>query len=335
MKMAFVKQGFSATWASWESVQYSNPMQMLESFRFQAKILSLLVEFEADVWVIEGLDVPPGTFVEVSGKEYVDAMLKLHTGVPWSAVPWEKYDVVISTLPIVPERIIRKHPNILWCYFIQGHVTKMFSDSLDAPYGAYDLFLNEMALTEPKLRGLPQAVSFPYPTNPDLIRDLIRPTHEPAVFLDTRLIKRESPDWFRARCDLPIKHSSKPAMNSRRVLAQNFTDAKTYLTELGLCKYFLLCRKPNFNGQAALEAASLGLIVVSGPGIYPSALCLRESITMPNSPREGVKAIKRIEADPDLQKRLLAHQDKVLRQVFWKEPIEMLYDAIEMKQNGT
>jgi len=305
----------------------------LETFRFQSKIFSLLVEFKADVWVIEGLDVPPGTFVEVSGEEYVNAMLKLHTGVPWSAVPWEKYDVVISTLPIVPERIIKKHPKILWCYFIQGHVTKMFSQSLDAPYGAYDLFLNEMALTEPRLKKLPQPVSFPYPTNPDLVRGLIKPTHEPAVFLDTRLIKKESPAWFEHRCgDLDIRFSSKPAMNSRLVLAQNFTDAKTYLTELGSCKYSLLCRKPNFNGQAALEAASMGLIVVSGPGIYPSAFCLKESLTRPNSPREGIKAIKRIEANPDLQKKLLAYQDKVLRRVFWKEPVEMLYAAIEMKR---
>jgi len=333
MKMAFVKQGFSATWASWESVRYENPMQLLESFRFQAKIFSLLCHFEADTWVIKGLDVPPGTFVEVSGPKYVNAMLKLHKGVPWSAVPWDEYDIVISTLPIVPEKIIRRHPRILWCYFIQGHVTKMYSQSLRKPYGAYDLFLNEMALTEPRLKKLPQPVSFPYPTDPDLMRGLIQPTNEPAVFLDTRLLKKEAPAWFKARCDLPIRHSSKPALDSRRILARNFTDAKTYLTELGVCKYFLICRKPNFNGQATLEAAAMGAIVVSGPGIYPSALCLKESLTAPNSPRQGIAAIKRIEKDPELQKRLIAHQDKVLRQVFWKEPMEMLRAAVEMKRS--
>lgn len=333
MKMALVKQGFSATWASWESVRYSNPMQLLESFRFQSKIFSLLCHFEADVWVIKGLDVPPETFVETSGEKYVNAMLKLHKGVSWSAVPWEEYDIVVSTLPIVPEKIIKNHPGILWCYYVQGHTSKMYKRSLRGPYGKYDLFLNELALTEPKLKKLPQSVACPYPTDLNLMRNLIKPTNDPAVFLDTRLLNRESPSWFQARCDLPIRHSSKPAINSKRLLDQNFTDAKTYLTELGSCKYFLLCRKPNFNGQAALEAASMGLIVVSGPGIYPSALCLKESLTRPNSPRDGVKAIRKIEEDPALQKRLLAHQDRVLRQVFWKEPIEMLYAAVEMKRS--
>lgn len=337
MKAAFIRQATTSTFWSWESSQYTNPWKTLNAFVFKSKTLSLAIELEADIWIVEGCDhILGGT-----SSEYLQGIMKQHQTVPLSAIPWHQYDIVISILPIIPDKIIKRFPGILWCYYPLTHISKLTRHSRQKPYGKYDLFLDHSSMGKKfnavtwkgkLLSGLSQSVSFPFPTNPDTMRTLIQPTNESAVFLDTRLVKKEPLSWFEKRCDLPVRCSPEPASSGRKVLAGKFTKMKEYLGALGGCKYFLLCRKPNFVGQAALEAAALGLIVISGPGVYPNVLCHPACLIESNNPRQGLNAIKRIEKDAGLQKEILAHQDAVLWQRFWKEPLNTLHIGLEMKR---
>jgi len=327
MKAAFIKQGFSSTFATWESHRYSRAEELLGAFRFKSKMFSILVEWQADIWVVSGGEKVDGTFSSNFSREIV----KKHKTVPLDKVPWDKYDVVISVLPFIPDKIIKVHLGILWCYLSIGHVSKLHRQSLGKVWGAYDLFLNHASVGG-KLKRLPSSVPFPFPTNHKLLRELIKPVNEAAVFLDTRLTKKESLPWFGKRCNLPIRCSPEPASSGRKILSGEFSKTEDYLTTLGSCKYILLSRKPNFIGQAALEAAALGLIVVSGPGVYPSVLCHPRCLTAPNNPRQGLNVIKQIEKNTELQSKILAHQDAVLSLRFWKEPLATLHKALEMKR---
>jgi hypothetical protein len=328
MKAGFIKQGFSSTFTTWESLLWSGPERLLHAFRFKSKLFSLLVEWQADIWVVSGGTKLGGTFCS----DFSQKILSKHKAVPIDIVPWDEYDVVISVLPFIPKEIIRAHPKILWAYLSIGHVSKLHRQSLDKVQGSYDLFLDHSSVGR-GLKTLPQAISFPFPTNRNLLRKLIQPMNESAVFLDTRLVKKEPLWWFRKRCNLPIRCSPQPATNGRRILAGRFTRTKEYLEMLGSCKYFLVSKKQNSIGQAALEAAALGLIVVSGPGVYPNVLCHPRCLTAPNNPRQGLNVIKKIEKDTELQREILAHQDGVLSSNFWKGPLATLHKALEMKRN--
>ena len=328
LRAAFIKQGFSSTFTSWEPLPWSGSKRLLDAFRFKSKLFSLLVEFEADIWVVSGGEKIDGTFCS----EFSRKIVKKHKTIPLGEISWSRYDIVISVLPFIPKEIIDAHPRILWCYLSIGHVSKLHRRSLGKVLGGYDLFLNHASVGG-KLKRLPQSISFPFPTSHRLLRELIQPTNESAVFLDTRLTKREPPSWFRKRCELPIRCSPQPASNGQKVLGEQFTKTKEYLKTVGMCKFFLLARKSGFVGQAALEAAALGLIVVSGPGVYPSVLCHPRCLTAPNNPRQGLNAIKSIEKDVGLQEEILAYQDAVLWTTFWKEPLGLLHDALKMKRD--
>ena len=327
LKGAFIKQGFSSTFATWESLKYPGPEKLLDAFRFKSKLFSLLVELRADIWVVSGGKQIDGTFCS----EFSRKIVKQHKTAPISHVPWDKYDVVISVLPFIPRRIIEAHPKILWVYCSIGHVSKLHRRSLGKVWDSYDLFLDHASVGG-ELKRLPSSVPFPFPTNHGLLKELIQPTNEPAVFLDTRLLRKAPLWWFEKRCNLPVRCSPKPAINGRRILSGRFTGTKEYLEALGSCKYFLVSKKQNSIGQAALEAAALGLIVMSGPGVYPSVLCHPRCLTAPNNPRQGLNVIKEIERDANLQKEILAYQDAVLWTTFWKEPLGLLRDALKMKR---
>lgn len=327
LKGCFIRQATTSTFWSWKSLRYPGRWGFLNTFEFKSKTLSLAIELEADIWIVEGCD----HIGDASTPEYTRGIMQRHKTVPLSAVPWRKYDVVISILPIIPDKIIERFPGILWCYYPLTHISKLVKRSWEKPYGKYDLFLNHASMGG-ELKGLPQAISFPFPTSPDIMRMLIQPTNEPAVFLDTRLVKKEPLWWFEKRCNLPIRCSPQPASSGRRILAGKFTKMREYLETLGSCKYFLASKKRSSIGQAALEAAALGLIVISGPGVYPSVLCHPRCLTAPNNPRQGLNVIKKIEGDADLQKEILAHQDAILWTRFWKEPLGLLHDALKMKR---
>lgn len=327
MKAAFIKSGASSTFATWESLLWSGPERLLHAFRFKSKLFSLLVEFKADIWVVSGGEKVDGTFSSDFSREIV----KQHRTVPIDKVPWGKYDIVISVLPCIPKRIIEAYPEIPWCYLSIGHTSKLHRRSLSKVQGGYDLFLNHASVGG-ELKKLPQSVSFPFPTNHKLLRGLIQSTNEASIFLDTRLVKKEPLWWFKKRCNLPVRCSPQPATNGRRILAGRFTKTREYLEILGSCKYFLVSKKRNSIGQAALEAAALGLIVVSGPGVYPSVLCHPRCLMAPNNPRQGLNVIKEIEKDTKLQREILAHQNAMLSSKFWKEPLTTLHRVLEMKR---
>lgn len=320
-----------------ESLPWAGAEALLEAYVLKSQAFSLLVELEADVWVVEGCTKVPNSHIQVMEPELMEAYRQMHKTVPWAAIPWDRYDVVISMLPIIPGKIIQRHPKILFGYYAYTHNTRLYKDSLDQPFGRYDLFLDHL-LWKSGIEGLPQAIGFPYPVNPDIMRALIVPTNETAVFLDSHLIAdyKANPKRFRKGCGLPVRHSIIPNRRDKKrhkkFASWQFDKTMPFLQKLGACKYLLLARKGGFVGQGVIEAAALGLIVVSGPGRYASIVCHPQCVTKPGDVDRGLRAIGRIEANPALQKEILAHQDTALRDVFWRKPLEMLRRGLELKR---
>lgn len=347
MKGCIVKHAYYPNF-TWKPKRYSGALDMLRAFPFRSQNISLVVELKADIWPIKGMnqdyragrDDPNG----------VAALYGVHKTVSWSAVPWEKYDVIISCEPIIPESIIKAYPKTLWVYNEPSHrcgrAAKAAGPS-GSPIGGYDLFWDDYCRAPVKLIKIPQSISFPYLMNYELMRRLIKVTQKETAWIDSRHIvyeslgvRREMVREFSQICGLPICHApidgvwDKGKVSDRTLLAEGkMLPAIDYLSLLGRNKYFLAWRDRVVQGQAVLEAAGLGLIVIANKsGVYHKMLCHPKCLISDGGPpRIALRLVKAIEKDETLQQEILAYQDLMLGTRFWSGPLAILHKALEMK----
>ncbi len=65
-------------------------------------------------------------------------------------VDWARYDIVISIDVAVPTRIIKRFPEVMWCYyFIEGGPAGIDGAYRGSPYFGYNVFLNHRLAKQP------------------------------------------------------------------------------------------------------------------------------------------------------------------------------------------
>jgi len=345
LKACFVKANDMINWP-WKSLRYPGPKQLLDSLVFSSLGLSLMVRFESDVWVIHRRDAA------VSASKPLPGIIKKHHNIiSPSEIPWEEYDIVVSADPIIDKKIIKLHPQILWCYHEMQHACPRALESIRAeqPQGDYDLYLDHFLRGKKEITKLPMIASHPYMRNMDLLKKLVRPSNRPAVFVEPRNVPRTEEDRKGMRtkaqglCGLPVKYAPMP---ERKALLPKFQEilgagkkilgTTEYLALVGSCKYYLSWRRRKILGQALGEAAALGLIVVAPTkrSIVGPELC-HPKCQIPPEPEAGLRMIQKIESDRALQKEILRHQEGVLRRKYWEEPLARLYKAVKMKRGSS
>lgn len=347
---AFVKLACDAN-LPWESIRYSNPDALMDAFVFRSLGFCLAVELEADFWVVkwrgEEANIRPSALrADPTG---IKRMVRAHKNVvDWHEIPWGEYDMVISIGPVVPRKIIKQHPDILWVYretsIRCGRARRAVTVG---PYGGYDLYMDAMLRCSSKLKSLPQSVGTPYTQSPTILRGVIQPTHKPAVFVSSRIIpleirKREAmiADWSSV-CGLPIRYppikgrTTQPVRFFTELTAAKVPRQRQYLDILGSCKYQIVRESGNSKllGDAVIEAAALGLIVISqDDGIYSQMVCHPKCLVPKGRlPRKNLRLIQKIERDLGLQKEIIEYQDKAIRKKFWEKPLETMHRALELK----
>ena len=357
MRVAFTKPPYDVN-LSWQSQRFPGAKELLDTFVFRSLGFCMAVELKADIWIVEWESVKPSTFQNPDARrDDPGAPMRVyntHKGiVKENEVPWDEYDVVVAYWPSISRKVIESHPDILWCYReIQPRCRRSkIAGETGRAFGAWDLYLDYYFTPSRHLHKLPQSVWFPFLQNPDLMRKLIRPKHKPAVFIESRHVLRDKTAMsvmrakFQRICGLPIHYSPISGARSEPIkFNQELTKAKIvrtaeYLQRLGECKYFLIWRgarrgESKIVGQSALEAAALGLIVVGNDNsIYHKMLCHPYCLIPPGGPsRIGLRKIQRIEKDGGFQRKILEHQARVVRKMFWQRPLATLRSALEMKR---
>lgn len=336
---------------AWESARYESPEQMLRLFKYRSQNLTFVIGMKVDVWIVEGKTVSPAFSLDKADPKVFKALYEAQPAVPWSAIPWDDYDIVITIDPILNKKreIAQMRPNILWVYNEPSHRSgRAQAAARHGPLEPYDLFWDDFMRAPHRLTKLPQPISFPYFANPDIMRKLIEPTNEDGVFVDSRHVVERSKgertnmaQEFRGICGLPVKYAplsgqiTEKTRYTRSVLVAQgkMLECADYLKLMGSCKYYLVWRRKQTNGQGALEAAALGLIVIASDSVYSKMLCHPACLIPRGGPaRAGLRLVQKIEKDPDWQAEILAHQDKVLRSLFWDRPLEILNNALMMKR---
>lgn len=336
MRLCFAKQPYCVEY-TWESTRWPGPRELLEAYTFRTQNISLAIHFKADTWVLAGRTHVEDGWLQVLERrvpEAVDALYQSHTMCGPEDVPWGQYDVVITTDPIVPKAIIEAHPSVLWCYYECGHTTKSACYSRWAPQNGYDLYLDHYMHTATELDGLPQSVRFPYTASPGMLQGLVdMPAERVGILLDSKTTK------YRRQLRGPLPRTFTKGVGRddfhMRVARRQMTPPADWLQMMAQCRYYLLWRDKATIGQAAIEAAAMGLIVV-GNGIYPRMICHPVCLMDigAESIHDAMHRMEEIETDADLQCEILAHQHSRLAWSFWHKPIAMLRQALEMKRSG-
>jgi len=352
MKICIVKHPYYMNF-TWESARYESPEQMLKLFKYRSQNLTFVIGMKADVWIVEGKTVSPAFSLDKADPVVFKALYEAQPAVPWSTIPWDDYDIVITIDPILNKKqgVVKSRPNILWLYNEPSHRSgRAQAAAQHGPLEPYDLFWDDFMRAPHRVTKLPQSISFPYLANPDIMRALIKPTNDGGVFIDSRHVV-EQPKGMRVRmvkefqdiCGVPVKYAplegqiTEETRYSRSVLVirRKMLECADYLKLMGSCKYYLVWRRKLTNGQGALEAAALGLIVIASDSAYSKMLCHPTcSIPRGGPARTGLRLIQKIEKDRDWQVEILAHQDKMLWKKFWNKPLEILSAALELKRNA-
>jgi hypothetical protein len=346
-KVCFVKQTYIVN-GPWKSLRYPGPEKMLGALPWRSQNYAFFVGMETDFWVTKGRET---SRMYRHIPDELSMMREAHKNVvAWGDIPWDEYDIVISYEPIIPDEIILAHPKILWVYHEPSHRSgrsqQAAAHSGGVPLGAYDLFWDDFMRPTKELKQLPQSISFPYFAHPTILKDAVKPTNERAVFVDSRHTwdidenerARLAREW-QSLCGLPIRYAPGGKItlgrSHRRLLVDGeMLQCRQYLELLGSCKYKLVWRKKQVGGQAAIEAASLGLIVVANSnGVYHKMLCHPFCLIPPGGPaRTALRKVQKIEANQKLQAEILHYQDRMLMKKFWHPGLAILHDALEMKR---
>jgi hypothetical protein len=257
-------------------------------------------------------------------------------------IPFEQYDVVITLDPILD---VPEHSSTLFAYHGVEHWDQPYIQSLRRPIGHYDLFLAHMMDSEDRLAKLPQAISFPYMHDPDLVRSLFPRRKDEVAWVDWRTLatlgmtevwgsqNAAAANRLEKVIGVPVRCKGNCDLSSYSITnPPTWGDvALGYLQDMAPCRYYIGVGRIGGAGQGLVDAAALNCICIGqGDKAYHRLLCHPAALCADMS--ELPQRARRILASSDLQAEILGWQEQALREQFAARPLGILTDALDIKR---
>lgn len=235
-------------------------------------------------------------------------------------IEWSKYNIIMCINTCVPERIIKKYPDILWCYWVGENQYELVTNKVNC----YDIILNQ----DLTVYELPEfSIGFPYSyIGPKTIENLVNldKVVKEGIFMEinntTERPVVEIPDGFldisKETGHAVIRHSQDIIEN-----ATNLSKAKYYIKLLG--------RK--IRGNSSLECISAGTLILADDDlIIYSDLILPECRIKSYS--DAILKIKYYDANPSIYEDAIKRQRVILDLNYFKGPYDNLVNKYNLKQ---
>jgi hypothetical protein len=272
----------------------------------------------------------------VAGKRF-----RSFTGQPEDArdVPWSEYDIVISIDIAVPQAVVRRHPDVLWChYFIEGGTWSRDEQRADAPQYGYNVFLDHrpsgslLSQDGPTVRGMKRkrraVLDFPY--------YLLSDTTLTTVYADEAA----------SRNGCCLASSSRPLLDpvlrrgllTRGPLRDGYGTTAELHAAMAASKYFVVTPgSPRKTGGALVDAVSAGCVVIA-PG---STIREFRQLVAPwldfSDGRGLLSRLGSLESDRAAYSLAREGQAAIVRRTFWEYPLrnlELLFRAFRESRAG-
>ena len=343
MKVAFIKQHWDV-FGPWSSVPWQDWETLFKFWPGKASLWEATCLLKAD-WYVIPQQTSNWYIQEVIKHRLKPLTEKYVTNITKTdELPLHQYDIVITLDPILPHLVVP--PGVVFAYFCNENSDPNYTASLRKPFGKYDLFLAHALDAPNDFDHLPAAVSFPYPRHPKLVRKLFAKHKEERVWVEwrtlTTLARAElyGPKAEGVLNDLQKKLKCKTVCYSKVNKSPYsitdppaFGDAKTYLQQLGACKYYIAVGRKGGAGQGIVDAASAGCLCIGDKTrpyhriiCYPDMLC--------DSIEEAIQKFRKLREDSRLQKKVRTWQDIKLFDEFVKRPLRLLKKAVRLKRGN-
>lgn len=346
MKVALVKQALDV-FGPWSGVKWedTSPTKLFEIWPGKAVYWELTCMLQADWYIVP--QVRQTEYIhEAVGKHAgrAEVIRKYTTNVTRAEdIPVDAYDLVIAFDAILQPPAKSR---TLFAYYAQEHWDKLYAESLRKPIRGYDLFLAHMMDSRADLRFLPQAISFPYLHDAELVRSIFAMEKQECVWVDWRTLTTLAmmglgDPWCAAAEDagrrlqevleLPIVYRGKHHEQSFAFAdPPQWGDVAKYFAELARCKYYVGVGNIAGAGQGLGDAAVAGCLCVGQADrayhrllCHPGCLC--EDIA------EMPERLHKLAGSGGLQAEVRKFQDDALAKHFRQEPLEKLRESARRK----
>jgi hypothetical protein len=235
-------------------------------------------------------------------------------------IEWSKYNIVMCINTCVPERIIKKYPNILWCYWVGENDEYLVMNKVNC----YDLILNQ----DINRISLPSfSIGFPYSyLGPNTLKTLFNSDSEvkEGIYMEINNTRERPvtiiPDNF---LTISKETGHRVIMHSQDIIenAKNICKAKYYVKLLGR----------TIRGNSLLESISSGTLILADDCLVMySDLILPECCIKSDS--DVILKIKYYDANPSIYEDAIKRQREILDIKYFKGPYEKLIKKYELKQ---
>jgi len=263
------------------------------------------------------------TLDKIPGQEFKSPGVNISPGtfaVDPESIDWSQYDIVICINFAVPERIIVKHPKVLWTYMIAE--ANRFMDKV---YYNYDCSLNQEArgLVANKLGTIdfPYTYLGPYCLENILKDKLKRESLNKGIYAEVNVVK-ERPVKVIPHYE-PLKSTGHPIRVHQQLIIDN-------LREVFDSKYFLKVGGRPTRGNSVAEAISLGTLVLMAPEDLTHTQLLPKE-TWVRSVAEAKEKIIFLDNHPEEYIRLLALQRQLVQHFIEDCPWQSIENAHKVK----
>ena len=342
MKIALVKQDVYQDLYVGNKKMY--PEELLYSSSGRVGPISLFDEYDCDYYIVEEENTSECHVWEKIMPKMVKEFRKLKTqtvkavkgmefhepgsdkpngyyAVKCSSIDWSKYDAVISINVSVPTKIVQKYPQVLWAYMI-GEANFM----LDKVYFGYDVCLNQLIRGENDLAH--GVIDFPYTfVNKDhlerILHDKLGEVEKSGIYGEINTTT-ERPVKSIPQFEPISKATGEPILLHKQNIKNN-------LIEMYKAKYYLKVGGRQTRGNGAIEAISLGTVVLLSPSDIICGQVLPKEAWVFNS-EDAIEKINYLNSHPEEYEKLLELERALVQQFVIDYPKFWLEKAVELKK---
>jgi hypothetical protein len=215
------------------------------------------------------------------------------------AIDWGSYDAVIIQDLCLPERLLRRFPDVFWSYCIGETGSPSFKQSFRKPASGYHLYLNGSSRrwrVRPGLRS--HVIEFPYILQDSRTHSLLgaKPWGERSGILLEVNTARAIPSEIRTR------------LQKIAPVAENIGTPSVRLDLLHSCRYFVQMISKRLWGNSLNEAVAAGCLGLANPDSMPN----NRSLLMPGlTPRDWDSMLSLLQTlETDLERAELEYRQQ-------------------------
>lgn len=236
-------------------------------------------------------------------------------------IDWSKYGIILTINACIPNRVIAKYPQILWCYYVGEN-----DGRIDTLLGNYDVILNQDVM---RSNLPPHAVGFPYTyIGPTTIEDLNRrglgnDVSKAGIFMEINNTQE------RPVRTIPAEFAAIAAQTGQPIICHN-QNIITNTKNLYGAKYFVKLMGRWIRGNSVMETVSAGTLILANRRLVSYADLIPVACHVETT-ADVIAKIAHFDSHPDDYAAVIRLQRAYMDKFYFRRPLDLLMKKYQAK----